>query len=150
MALVYRFYTFLEASWRTYCLWKQEATMPLFDILRRYGVLYFFVIFSMNVANLFIIEAVPELLEPVNFTPMLILEVTLSCRLFLSLHGPRKSAIYFWAPPVAQYQQDTLEPDAAPGNSENRNSQLWPDTDKKNPTNELQCAELSPSFVERI
>ncbi|KAF8891000.1 hypothetical protein BD779DRAFT_222128 [Infundibulicybe gibba] len=164
MPLLYHSVTFLVASWRTYRFWKQEVTATLSGILRRYGVLYFFALFSTNVANMVIVLTASKPLEPADFMPMLILEVTLSCRLFLSLHSPRKSAIYFWCPPTSQeprelrrrkppimarYRQDTLEPDAAPGNSKNRNSPSWPDSDKENPT-KTQSVELSLSFVEDV
>ncbi|KAF8875838.1 hypothetical protein BD779DRAFT_1678048 [Infundibulicybe gibba] len=125
--LLYDALTFLLTSWRAYRFWKQEVTTPLFDIIWRDGVLYFFAVFSMNVANMVIFLTVPKSLQPINLTPTLILEVILSCRLFLNLRGGRKNAV--------------SGPHWHPGSGGNSNS-----GNIANPTNELRCVELSPSF----
>jgi len=77
--------TFVFTGWKALLFWKMEVTTPLFSIIWRDGVLYFFAIFSMNVANIIIFLTVPETLRAVNLTPTLIFEIVLSCRLLLNL-----------------------------------------------------------------
>ncbi|KAF8885141.1 hypothetical protein BD779DRAFT_692723 [Infundibulicybe gibba] len=110
--LLYDTITFLLTSWHAYRFWKQEVKTPLFDIIWRDGVLYFFAIFSMNVANLVIFLTVPKSLQAINLTPTNILGVVLSCRLFLNLRGGHKSALSVphWHP-------------GGSGNSRSRNAQ---------------------------
>ena len=94
-------------AWKAYGYWKEEVNTPLFDIIWRDGFLYFFVIFSMNAANVIIFSTVPEALRAFNLTlrwfnslkfidylmflfftrPTLVLEVVLSCRLILNLRS---------------------------------------------------------------
>ncbi|KAF8885146.1 hypothetical protein BD779DRAFT_1471736 [Infundibulicybe gibba] len=133
--LLYDAITFLLTSWRAYRFWKQEVQTPLFDIIWRDGVLYFFAIFSMNVANMIIFLTVPKSLQPINLTPTLILEVVLSCRLFLNLRGGRKSAVSgpHWHP-------------GSGGNSGSGNSQSLSSTTRRGPADASECIEISPSF----
>ncbi|PPQ74889.1 hypothetical protein CVT26_011450 [Gymnopilus dilepis] len=83
--LFYDTLTFLFTAWKAYQFWKTEIDTPLFDIIWRDGVLYFFAIFTMNAANVIIFLTVPEALRAINLTPTLILEIVLSCRLVLNL-----------------------------------------------------------------
>jgi len=83
--LLYDTLAFLLTAWKAYDFWKREIETPLFDIIWRDGLLYFFVIFSMNATNVIIFLTVPETLRAVNLTPTLILEIILSCRLVLNL-----------------------------------------------------------------
>jgi len=85
--LFYDTNTFLLTAWKAYGYWKEEVDTPLFSIIWRDGLLYFFVIFSMNAANVIIFSTVPEGLRAVNLTPTLVLEVVLSCRLILNLRS---------------------------------------------------------------
>ena len=55
-------------AWKAYGFWKREVDTPLFNIIWRDGLLYFFAIFSMNVANVIIFLAAPKTLRPVNLT----------------------------------------------------------------------------------
>jgi hypothetical protein len=55
-------------AWKAYGFWKKEINTPLFDIIWRDGLLYFFAIFFMNAANVIISLAAPKDLKPVNFT----------------------------------------------------------------------------------
>ena len=55
-------------AWKAYGYWKKEVNTPLFDIIWRDGFLYFFVIFSMNAANVIIFSTVPEALRAFNLT----------------------------------------------------------------------------------
>ncbi|KAF8961452.1 hypothetical protein BDZ97DRAFT_1829383 [Flammula alnicola] len=83
--LFYDTLAFLLTAWKAYEFWKREVNTPLFDIIWRDGLLYFFAIFSMNATNVIIFFAVPKTLRAINLTPTLILEVVLSCRLLLNL-----------------------------------------------------------------
>jgi len=85
--LFYDTNTFLLTAWKAYGYWKVEVNTPLFDIMWRDGLLYFFVIFSMNAVNIIIFLTVPEGVRTVNLTPTLVLEVVLSCRLVLNLRS---------------------------------------------------------------
>ncbi|KDR76962.1 hypothetical protein GALMADRAFT_421382 [Galerina marginata CBS 339.88] len=92
--LIYDTMAFLLTAWKAYDFWKREIDTPLFDIIWRDGVIYFFVIFTMNAANVIIFLTVPETLRAVNLTPTLVLEIILSCRLVLNLreaHGRSNS-----------------------------------------------------------
>jgi len=89
--LFYDTNTFLLTVWKAYGYWKVEVNTPLFDIIWRDGLLYFFVIFTMNVANIIIFLTVPQSLRAVNLTPTLVLEVVLSCRLVLNLRSAAAS-----------------------------------------------------------
>ena len=55
-------------AWKAYGYWKVEVNTPLFDIIWRDGLLYFFVIFTMNAANVIIFLTVPQGLRAVNLT----------------------------------------------------------------------------------
>ncbi|GJJ14074.1 hypothetical protein Clacol_008331 [Clathrus columnatus] len=74
-------------AWKAYEFWLQDISTPLFTVIWRDGVLYFFAIFTMNVANIIIFVTVPKSLRPINLTPTLIFEIVLSCRLLLNLRG---------------------------------------------------------------
>ncbi|KAF8152921.1 hypothetical protein B0H34DRAFT_677156 [Crassisporium funariophilum] len=77
-------------AYKAYEYYKREVNTPLFNIIFRDGMLYFFVIFSMNLTNVIIFLTVPKSLRAINLTPTLILEVVLSCRMILNLretHG---------------------------------------------------------------
>ncbi|KAF8802037.1 hypothetical protein BYT27DRAFT_6777588 [Phlegmacium glaucopus] len=85
--LFYDGITFLLTAWKAYDFWKKEVNTPLFNVIWRDGLLYFFVIFSMNITNVVILSTAPKTLRAINFTPTLILEVILSCRLLLNLRS---------------------------------------------------------------
>jgi len=85
--LFYDTSTFLLTAWKAYGYWKEEVDTPLFNIIWRDGLLYFFVIFTVNAANVIIFLTVPQTLKAVNLTPTLVLEVVLSCRLILNLRS---------------------------------------------------------------
>ncbi|PPQ84344.1 hypothetical protein CVT26_011406 [Gymnopilus dilepis] len=98
--LFYDTLTFLLTAHKAYTLYKSEVTTPLFDIIWRDGLLYFFGVFSMNLANVIIFLTVPRGLRAVNLSrgvltdvwygsnrATLVLEVVLSCRLILNLRG---------------------------------------------------------------
>ena len=90
-------------AWKAFEFWKKEINIPLFSVIWRDGLLYFFAIFSMNLINVIIFITVPNILRVVNLTwvfhligyqvrinkcltrPTLILQVILSCRLLLNL-----------------------------------------------------------------
>ncbi|KAF8884116.1 hypothetical protein BD779DRAFT_790822 [Infundibulicybe gibba] len=131
--LLYDGVTFLLTAWRAYRYWKQEMETPLFNVIWRDGVLYFFAIFSMNVANVVIFLTVPKSLQAINLTPTLIFEIVLSCRLFLNLRGGGNRGVR----PAPLWQPGG-------GDSSNGNSQSWSDKTRRNLTNEQ--IELSPTF----
>ncbi|KAF8909731.1 hypothetical protein CPB84DRAFT_1765327 [Gymnopilus junonius] len=85
--LVYDTLTFMFTTWKAYEFWKAEVDTPLFSIIWRDGLLYFFAIFSMNLTNVIIFLSVPPALRAVNLSATLVLEVILSCRLILNLRG---------------------------------------------------------------
>jgi len=89
--LLYDAITFLLTAYKALEFWKHEFNTPLFTIIWRDGVLYFFAIFSMNLANVIIYLTVPVSLRTVNLTPTVILEVILSCRFILNLRSPHES-----------------------------------------------------------
>ena len=90
-------------AWKAFEFWKKEINTPLFNVIWRDGLLYFFAIFSMNLINVVIFLTVPNILRVINLTwvfrvigrqvrtnehltrPTLMLEVILSCRLLLNL-----------------------------------------------------------------
>ncbi|PPQ84956.1 hypothetical protein CVT25_004469 [Psilocybe cyanescens] len=90
--LLYDSLTFLLTAWKAYDFWKKEVDTPIFDVIWRDGLLYFFAIFTMNAANVIIFLTVPKGLRAVNLTPTLILEIVLSCRLILNLRGSHNRA----------------------------------------------------------
>ena len=55
-------------AWKAYGYWKEEVNTPLFNIIWRDGLLYFFVIFTMNAANVIILSTTPQALRAVNLT----------------------------------------------------------------------------------
>ena len=55
-------------AWKAYEFWKNEINTPLFKIIWRDGLLYFFVIFSMNLINVIIFLTVPKGLRAINLT----------------------------------------------------------------------------------
>ena len=55
-------------AWKAYRYWKEEVDTSLFNIIWRHGLLYFFVIFSMNVVNVIIFLTAPQALRAVNLT----------------------------------------------------------------------------------
>jgi len=105
LPLLYDALTFLLTAWKAYNFWKREVDTPLFNIIWRDGLLYFFVIFSMNAANVIIFLTVPEGLRAINLTPTLILEVILSCRLLLNLRsaGERSAS----KPPIVPWSDNS-------------------------------------------
>jgi hypothetical protein len=83
--LFYDTIAFVLTACKAYHFWRSEIDTPLFDIIWRDGVLYFFGIFTMNAINVIIFLTAPKALRAINLTPTLILEVVLSCRLVLNL-----------------------------------------------------------------
>jgi len=55
-------------AWKAYDFWRKEINTPLFNIIWRDGLLYFFVIFSMNLINVIIFLTVPKGLRAINLT----------------------------------------------------------------------------------
>jgi len=55
-------------AWKAYEFWKNEINTPLFNIIWRDGLLYFFAIFSMNLINVIVFLTVPKALRPINLT----------------------------------------------------------------------------------
>jgi len=54
-------------AWKAYEFWKVEVNAPSrFNVIWRDGLVYFFAIFSMNLANIVIFIAAPETLRAVN------------------------------------------------------------------------------------
>jgi len=53
-------------AWKAYNFWKKEINTPLFKIIWRDGLLYFFAIFSMKLINVIIFVTVPKGLRSVN------------------------------------------------------------------------------------
>jgi hypothetical protein len=98
--LFYDTIVFLLTAWKAYGYWKKEVDTPLFDIMWRDGLLYFFTIFSMNLTNVVIFLTVPPALRAVNLTPTLILEVILSCRLLLNLRSAGQTWASKLTPPI--------------------------------------------------
>jgi len=98
--LFYDTIVFLLTAWKAYGYWIKEVNTPLFDIMWRDGLLYFFTIFSMNLTNVVIFLTVPPALRAVNLTPTLILEVILSCRLLLNLRSAGQTSVSKLAPPI--------------------------------------------------
>ncbi|KAF8512614.1 hypothetical protein BU17DRAFT_53993 [Hysterangium stoloniferum] len=86
--ILYDTIAFLLTAWKAFEFWRREIDTPLFSIIWRDGVFYFFAIFSMNVINIVIFLTVPKTLRAINLTPTLIFEIVLSCRLVLNLRGP--------------------------------------------------------------
>lgn len=91
--ILYDTIAFLLTAWKAFEFWRREINTPLFSIIWRDGVLYFFAIFSMNVINIAIILTVPKVLRSVNLTPTLIFEIVLSCRLVLNLRGSQGTSL---------------------------------------------------------
>ncbi|KAF4613124.1 hypothetical protein D9613_010932 [Agrocybe pediades] len=85
--LFYDALAFLLTAWMAYDFWRKELNVPLFHVIWRDGLLYFFAIFSMNLTNVVIFLTVPKTLRAINLTPTLIFEIVLSCRLVLNLRG---------------------------------------------------------------
>jgi len=85
--LLYDTLAFLLTAWKAYDYWRKEVNTPLISVIWRDGLLYFFVIFSMNFTNVVIFLTTPKSLRAVNLTPTLILSVVLSCRLVLNLRA---------------------------------------------------------------
>jgi len=85
--LVYDGIVFVLTAWKAYGYWKKEVNTPLFDIIWRDGLLYFFAILFMNVINVIIFSTASPVLRVVNLAPTIILEVILSCRLLLNLRS---------------------------------------------------------------
>jgi hypothetical protein len=55
-------------AWKSYDFWRKEVNTPLISVIWRDGILYFFVIFSMNVINLSIFLTTPKALRAINLT----------------------------------------------------------------------------------
>jgi hypothetical protein len=55
-------------AWKAYEFWKKEINTPLFNIIWRDGLLYFFAIFSMNLINVIVFLTVPKALRAINLT----------------------------------------------------------------------------------
>ena len=53
-------------AWKAYGYWKTEVNTPMFDIIWRDGLLYFFAIFSMNVANVIIFSTLSPIVRLIN------------------------------------------------------------------------------------
>lgn len=77
-------------AWKAYEFWKREVNTPLFDIIWRDGLLYFFAIFSMNAANVIIFLAAPKTLRPVNLT-------------WIWFNSIKFIVIWFWFPGPLSY-----------------------------------------------
>lgn len=56
------------AAWKAYGYYKEEVSTPLFNIIWRNGLPYFFAIFAMNLINVIILSTVPKALRAVNLT----------------------------------------------------------------------------------
>uniref|UniRef100_A0A8H7XTP8 Uncharacterized protein n=1 Tax=Psilocybe cubensis TaxID=181762 RepID=A0A8H7XTP8_PSICU len=129
--LLYDSLTFILTAWKAYDFWKKEVNTPLFSVMWRDGILYFFAIFSMNAANVIIFLTVPKALRAVNLTPTLILEIVLSCRLVLNLresHGRSTPRPYY---PKGS-SNGRLRSDSSRGNgtsTEEKNTSNFEDTD---------------------
>ncbi|KIJ44713.1 hypothetical protein M422DRAFT_67438 [Sphaerobolus stellatus SS14] len=98
--LFYDLLTFLLTGWTALRFWKQQLNVPLFTVIWRDGVLYFFAIFSMNLTNIIIFLTVPQTLRAINLTPTLVFEIVLSCRLLLNLRGTQEN----YPPPPAAWK----------------------------------------------
>jgi len=85
MPLLYDTLAFFLTAWKTFELWKNQVTTPLLDVIWKDGILYFFVTFSMNFANVVIFLKAPKALRTINLGPTLMLNVILSCRMVLNL-----------------------------------------------------------------
>jgi hypothetical protein len=59
---------FRLTAWKAYEYWKREVNTPLFNVIWRDGLLYFFAIFSMNLTNVIIFLTVPKTLRAINLT----------------------------------------------------------------------------------
>jgi len=74
-------------AWKTIEYWRKEFKTPLVRLIWRDGLVYFAVIFSMNLANVIIFSEVQRSLRPINLKPTDMLTVIMSCRLILNLRS---------------------------------------------------------------
>jgi hypothetical protein len=105
--VLYDTIVFLLTAWKAYGYWKKEVHTPLFDIIWRDGLLYFFAIFSMNVINVIIFMTLSPTLRTVNLTATLILEVILSCRLLLNLRSAAQSSASKLTPAIIRWTDNS-------------------------------------------
>lgn len=91
MPLVYDTLTFLLTLGKSVSLWRKDIQSRTLSAFFQDGLIYFIVIFAMNIINVALFVTQDATLQAVNLPATLMVNVLMTCRLILKVRAPQMS-----------------------------------------------------------
>ncbi|PCH42153.1 hypothetical protein WOLCODRAFT_163561 [Wolfiporia cocos MD-104 SS10] len=89
MPLVFDSLAFFLTLYKSVTYWRMDISTPMLTLLFRDGLIYFAMIFTMNLLNVILFTTMPPALQAINLPATLMLNIVMACRLVLNVRGSR-------------------------------------------------------------